>query len=162
MAAQGQQKSSFVTKLTDTHTSTQGPKEPLGCIREEAGKKYKYVLYDNGTANLTMAAGNILCYLASDTTLTTVSVDESDCFDVLMAGVAISVIPDGGYGWMQIAGLSGILTTDIAGTPAVGRLATMSSTDDTLTLSASDEILAPCWIVDTTASAMIVYLNCWE
>ena len=162
MSAQGQHKASFVTKVTDVATSTKGPAEPLGCIRYENGKKYKYVKYDFGTAELVMAAGNILGYLASDTSMTTVCVDETDCFNLGFAGVAVSVIADDGYGWIQIGGLSGILTTDIAGSPSVGDLAQMSSTDDTLTKTVTATVPSFCWVVNATASTNTVYLFCPE
>ena len=54
-------KQSFVTKLTDIDTSA---KEPLGTLRFEGNKVYKYVMIENHSAAVAGAVGAMCGYYA--------------------------------------------------------------------------------------------------
>lgn len=103
--------------VTDVATT---PKYVVGQYREENGKGYRYVLYDNGTGNLTCTDGKLLYQVGS--TDWTVTHDVSDTDRNLVAGVAVSAIADAGYGWMQTRGQDTVTTNgddDIAKGDAV-------------------------------------------
>lgn len=155
---QGQSKASFVTPLTSNESAA---KEPVGAIRYEAGKKYKYILFDTGSGPVTGVAGGVVGYLATDTNLLTACSDYSDCFVNLLAGVTNTALTDAYYGWMQIGGITGALTNNVAGSPVVGE-GIMISDDDTTTKAANAD--QPIWatVVDTTAGANLLYLHCLE
>lgn len=95
--------------VTDVRTSSEGPLYVLGQYREEDGKGYRYFQFDNGTANLTLAANQPLAQVDSDAWILTT--DISDSAPNLVAGVAVSVVADGGYGWCQTYG-NGTVATD--------------------------------------------------
>lgn len=106
--------------VTAVRTSAQGPLYALGQYREEDGKGYRYVQYDNGTANITMAAGLLLYQVGSTDWVVTHDVSDTD--RNLVAGVASAVIADSGYGWMQVFGQCTVTTNgddDIAKGDAV-------------------------------------------
>lgn len=105
-------------EVTDVYTVRQFP---LGTYREEDGKGYRFVKYDNGTGNLTCVAGNIAYTIDSDTPYE-VTMDVSDSDRNLARGVFAAVIADGGYGWIQTKGLCTVKTNgddDIAKGDAV-------------------------------------------
>lgn len=73
---------------------------PLLTVREEDGKKYRFVKFDNGSGNVAAAAGS-LCYLTATAGL--VCSDESDWLTPF--GVFQSAIADGGWGWVLVYGV---------------------------------------------------------
>lgn len=86
-------------------------KYPLGARREEDGKVYRYVSFDNGSGNVAAAAGSV-CYrgIASVTNvdgdqLWKVTSDVSDVDSGFAAGLFISVIADAGFGWILTKGI---------------------------------------------------------
>ena len=101
----------FLTSLTDVW-STQYDR--LGAIRVENDKTYKYVKF---TGTTTIAVGDVVCYVASDTTCQTVDGANT----AVGAGVALAAVASGTvqYGWIQVSGVA-TLSTALAGTPAVG------------------------------------------
>lgn len=106
--------------VTAVRTSTEGPLYAVGQYREEDGKGYRYVLFDNGTGNVASVAGNLAYQVG--TTDWTVTMDVSDTDRNLVAGVFAAVIADGGYGWIQVFGQCTVKTNgddDIAKGDAV-------------------------------------------
>ncbi len=71
------------------------------------GKRYKYVKYNDGTANLDLAAGDVVIYVDdSGYTAHTVSADASDASgQEIGAGVAVAAVTDdASYFWIQTKG----------------------------------------------------------
>jgi hypothetical protein len=101
----------FTTALTDIDTN---PQEPLGTIREDVEKCFKYVKFTGTTA---VAIGDFTSYILSD--LLTHTVDQ--LATLVGAGVAVAVHPVGSitYGWIQIKGtcIMGQAWTATAGVP---------------------------------------------
>jgi hypothetical protein len=73
----------FKAALTDVDTTAQ---VPLGMIRYEDNKVYKYVKFSGTTV---IAVGDVLCYVATDTTLQTVDGANT----ALGAGVSPVAVP---------------------------------------------------------------------
>ncbi len=106
--------------VTAVRTSSEGPLYTLGQYREEDGKGYRYVQYDNGTGNLTCVDGKLAYQVDSDEWIVTMDVSDSD--RNLVVGVFSSVIADSGYGWIQSWGADTVTTNgddDIAKGDAV-------------------------------------------
>src|SRR3954462_8838806 len=101
----------FKAALTDVDTTAQ---VPLGMVRYEDNKVYKYVKFSGTT---TIAAGDVVCYVATDTLCQTVDGANT----ALGAGVAPVAVASGAvaYGWIQIGGVA-TLSAALAGSPAVG------------------------------------------
>jgi hypothetical protein len=101
----------FVTALTEVDNQAY---DTPGDIRVENGCVYKYVKF---TGTTSIAAGDALCYVATDTTDTTVDGANT----ALGAGIAMAAVASGAvqYGWIQIKGVA-TLSTALAGSPAVG------------------------------------------
>lgn len=93
------------TKLTANDATA---KEELGRIRWEAGKAYKYVLVEDAA----LANGDVVEY--SDTSEYEVTNDRSGGGSIgrVVAGVAIGVITDAQYGWIQVYGRHTAVKTD--------------------------------------------------
>lgn len=71
------------------------------------GKRYKYVKYNDGTANLDLAAGDVVIYVDdSGYTAHTVSADVSDASgQEIGAGVVVAAVTeDASYFWIQTKG----------------------------------------------------------
>lgn len=146
--------------LTRTRTSAEGPEFALGTLgMTQDGKKYKYVSYKSGAGSVAAVAGNVAYYYAaggaSAGATTDVTSDLSDSA-ALGAGVLQAVIPDEGYGWIQIKGPATLTTALTAGADG-NALTPVGATDGTLDVSAlvTDAICA--YAVD--ASAKIVMCN---
>jgi hypothetical protein len=96
------------------------PGEVVEVIDSTGTKKYQYIQFNNGTANLTLAAGNVVYYLDStDWDGYEVTSDISDTKANLVAGIAQAAITDAYYGWVQTWGYYSAVDTngddDIAG-----------------------------------------------
>lgn len=135
----------------------------LGTVyRASDGKKYKYVLHNNGAGNVAAVAGNFAYVYApsgaSAGATTTVTSDLSDSAGV-GAGVWQAAVGDGEYGWIQITGPATLTTALTAGADG-NALTPVGSTDGTLDVSAlvTDHICA----IAIDASAKIVFLTCPE
>lgn len=76
------------------------------------GKRYKYVKYNNGTANLTLAAGDFVFYV-DDTGYEahTVTADNSDASGqpIGAGAVVAAVTDDASYFWVQTRGVCTLL-----------------------------------------------------
>lgn len=137
------------------------PQFKLGAIGTAYdGKKYKYVLFDNGAGNVAAVAGNFAYILAvsgaSAGQITTVTMDLSDSANV-GAGVFQSVPADGNYCWIQTWGPATLTTALTAGADG-NALTAVGATDGTIDVSAlvTDHICA----IAIDASAKIVFVTC--
>lgn len=93
----------FHPALTDLDTTAQAV---LGTIYELDNKRYKYVKFSGTTI---FAAGDVACYVVTDTSLQTCDALNT----VLGAGVVQVAVPTGTvvYGWIQISGMATVSTT---------------------------------------------------
>lgn len=125
--------------VTDVRTSTQGPLYCLGQYREENGRGYRYVKYDEGAGSVAAVANQIAFYLGTtdDTTegptntFWEVTSDVSDSHRSKVAGRLCAVIADEGYGWLQTRGPATLKTNgddDIA----LGQSIISANTDGTV------------------------------
>lgn len=148
----------WATKLTDYSTTD---KEGIGAIRFEGAKIYKYVKYNSGSGPVAAVAGNVAYYHGDDAYSETACEVTSDLTDAaaapICAGMLMSAIPTGSYGWVQIKGVATLTTALTAGADG-NALTAVGSTDGTLDVSAAvtDHICA----VALDASAKIVLLDC--
>lgn len=143
---------------TETKTSTEGPSVALGTIAQaQNGKIYKYVQYDTAAGAVAAVAGNVAYYYApsgaSAGSTTKVTSDLSDSAG-LGAGVLQAVIPDEGYGWIQIKGSATITPALTAGADG-NALTAVGATDGTLDVSGlvTDAIVA--YAVDASAKIIM-------
>lgn len=140
------------TRLTDFHTTD---KEGIGAIRFEGAKIYKYVKYNSGTGTIAAVAGNVCYYHGDDSYTATVCEVTSDLSDSanLGAGVLMSAIPNGSFGWIQIKGIATIAPALTAGADG-NALTAVGATDGTLDVAAlvTDHICA----IALDASAKII------
>lgn len=147
----------FPTLLDDVAQPSWGPQERLGTIRWEGNKCYKYVKYSKGSANLDAVVGYAVAYLASDTTLLTVTSDNSDTAGI-SAGVLISVIPDLGFGWIQIKGLATLSQALESGNAGNTIYSNPAGTDGAFRNTSSATLADFGAIIST--SPVVVYLDC--
>lgn len=146
-------------KLNETYTALGDNTPGLGDIFETDGKRYRFVLFDNGAGNVAAVAGNFAYVLAvsgaSAGQTTTVTSDLSDSAGV-GAGVFQSAPADGEYCWVQIAGYATLNTALTAGADG-NALTPVGATDGTLDVSAlvTDHVCA----IAIDASARIVLLT---
>jgi hypothetical protein len=132
-------KTAFITPLSAVDTTD---KEGVGTLRWEGNKCYKYVKYIDGTANLDLAAGDVVVY--TDASSTQVTADVSDiAASEIGAGVALgAVTEDARFIWIQIKGAA-TLSTTIGGTPADGDpLTAKGAADKALTKAAEADSAA--------------------
>ena len=100
--------------VTDVRTSAQGPLYALGQYREEDGKGYRYFKYEAGTAAITCASGYLLYVFDYSVSPWELTHDVSDSTTNGVRGVAISVVADEGFGWMQTKGYNPLLRPMLA------------------------------------------------
>lgn len=146
--------------LTRTYTAAQFAAEGPGSLGDHFeshdGKTYKLVKYNTAVGVIAAVAGNVAYYYAASGTSAgqydEVTSDLSDSAGV-GAGVLQAVIPNGGYGWIQIRGPATLTTALTAGADG-NALTPVGSTDGTLDVSAAvtDHICA----IAIDASAKIV------
>lgn len=139
----------FSTKLTDVSTAL---KEPLGTIRWEGNKCYKYMQYVEGTAATDGVAGEVaLYYEDSGPVDNKVCSDVSDCTGEVGAGVIQATISDLEYGWFQIKGVATLSIALTAGADGDSLCGTGAG-DGTLDLAAAAETDHICaQAIDATA-----------
>lgn len=122
-------------------------------------KTYRFVRYRAGAGSVAAVAGNVAYIYAPSGASTGVSnevtSDLSDSAEI-GAGVLQAVIPDGGYGWIQVKGVATLTPALTAGSDG-DPLTPTGSTDGTLDLATAitDDICA----VAVDASAKIVLCN---
>jgi len=153
---------SYLLGVDITANDTNPAFAPGSIYQADDGKKYKYVLHNNGVGDVAAAVGNFAYYYApsgvSAGATTTVTSDLSDSAGV-GAGVWQAVVGDGKYGWLQISGPATLTTALTAGADG-NALTAVGATDGTVDVSAlvTDYICA----VAIDASAKIVLLTCPE
>ncbi|HYE20094.1 MAG TPA: hypothetical protein VEA69_16720 [Tepidisphaeraceae bacterium] len=132
----------------------------VGAVRWNAAgtKAYRWVKFDNGAGNVAAVVGNFAYILAvsgaSAGETTTVTMDLSDSAEV-GAGVFQSVIADGSYGWIQVAGFATLTTALTAGADG-DPLTPTGSSDGTLDVTA--DATSPICAIAIDASAKLVKL----
>lgn len=108
---------------------------PLGLYREEDGKGYRFVKFDNGQGNVAAIAGNLAFRFTSTDADTddywTVTMDLTDASRNEVAGVFAAVIADGGYGWLQVKGPC-VVNTDGGDDIAAGDAIIAANADGTV------------------------------
>lgn len=92
--------------ITDTYSYE---KFPLWSYREEDGKGYRFVQFDNGTGNLTPAAG-LIAYFKNATATFVVTTDVSDTDRNKACGVLLGAPTDAYYCWIQTKGFCTVTT----------------------------------------------------
>ena len=151
--------------VTKVRTNAEGPEFKLGTVAGDIGvdgpqKLYKYVQYNNGAAAVASVAGEVAYYATvavGDATATIVTSDLSDS-DSVGAGVLQAIIPDDGYGWVQIRGLATLtiaLTAGADGDPLTPTGAGDGTLDVNIVTAANTDICARA--VD--ASAFVIMCN---
>lgn len=145
----------FITGLTETATTD---KEGLGKLRFEDGKWYKWVLYDDGTANLDIVAGDALCYKADAYDAHTVVADETDADALAIpAGVAVATVTaDQTYMWIQIKGYAVATQTFGGTTPAAGDTLMAGEADKTFTVDPGDNRVRAGFIMNVSGKEMVL------
>ena len=96
------------------------------------GKRYKYVKFAKGTANLTLAAGDFAFYV-DDTgyEASTVMADNSDASGApIGAGVALATVTDLQYCWLQTRGLYKAINVALGGSAGDGDPLTVKGAAD--------------------------------
>lgn len=147
----------FASGLTEVSTYD---KEGVGAIRFEGRKIYKYVKYNQGSGVVAAVAGNMTYYMGGAIPVghanSEVTSDLSDSVNI-GAGVLQAVIPNGGFGWIQIAG-EAVLTPALTAGADGNALTAVGATDGTLDVSAlvTDFICA----VAEDASLKKIILTC--
>ncbi len=128
----------FVTDVSDTD------KEGVGALRVEGNKTYKWVKYDDGSANLAAAVGDVVGYKTGGYATQTVTSDASDC-DGIGAGVLMAAPADGQFCWIQIKGQA-TCSTAFVGPPVAGNGLKFSVSDRAFNVgaAATDTIVAAC------------------
>jgi len=106
------------SRLTDTQTSTDGPKNVLGEIFHHQGKAYKYVKNSSAGA---FAVNRLVSYDLTADDGTSV-IYPAAAFVRSAAGVTLSAIPASGFGWIQVGGYAtcdfdGAGADSVAGAP---------------------------------------------
>jgi hypothetical protein len=120
MALSGTLAQTFVANMSDLDTYA---RTPLGStMMMEDGRGYKYVQFSGATA---IAAGQVVCYTAADTTETLVDLANT----ARGAGAAVVAVPAGvtQFGWIQTKGLATLpaaVTGAVAGSPVTTQGAT--------------------------------------
>ncbi len=150
----------WATRLTDFSTTD---KEGIGARRFEGAKEYKYVKYNQGVGTIAAVAGNMVAYkadVAYTDTLVEVSSDVSDSLRV-PAGMLMSAIPHGSFGWIQTKGIATLNTALVSGADG-DELAMSTTTDGTLKqlVDTTATPSVPCAGFAIDASAKIVLLDC--
>ena len=139
-SAGGGLKQVFVTGLTETSLIDL---EGVGTIRFENGRWYKWVRYDDGTADLDIVAGDFLNYIAASgyednvVVADTADADSTTPFGAGVAGTTVTVTLT--YLWIQIKGLV-TLSIDPTGTPADSNALVPSSTDKAMAIATASDV----------------------
>lgn len=149
--------------ITKTQTAAQGSEFALGTIgtvvanssSASSDKRYKYVQYRGGAGAVAAVAGRVAGYYApagvSAGSDQTVTMDISDTA-LLGAGVLQAVIPELGYGWIQISGKA-TLSVALASGADGNALALLGAADTgTLTVAAAVTNAVVANAIDASAS----------
>jgi len=115
------------------------------------GKVYKYIQYDEGTANLASAVGNVVGYIEESGVIATPDVSDTDGIG---AGVLASAPADGEYCWVQIRGLATISTALTAGADG-NALTLVGAGDRTLDVANAVTDVVVAYAVDVSAKIIL-------
>jgi len=156
----------FQTKLSDTSTLDL---EGIGVIRFEGARIFKWVKYNSGGDAIACVAQGMTYYHGDDgVVLDSAAEVTSDLSSSgaagaeIGAGVAVAIIANGSYGWIQIKGITILavtLTSGIDGdrlTPTGAGDKTLAAVDIASVTTANTMICA----IALDASAKIVLLDC--
>lgn len=150
----------FKTKLTDLDTAA---KDPLGSIRGENGKFYKYVLIKNVTATVAGVAGDPVSYFAAtgySTNQVVLDATDADAQPIGAGFLMTTVVGTAGtsyYGWIQI---SGPVTVPTAVTTGVVGSDTMPGTADKTLVVRTGVIHGNGVLITSTAANNKVFARC--
>ncbi len=157
-SAGGGLKQVYVTALTFSSLTDD---EGIGTIRFENGRWYKWVKYDDGTANLDIVAGDFLNYKASTGYADNVVVADTADADTTTpfgAGVAVAAVTvTNTFMWIQIMGLV-TLSLDPTGTPGDSNALTPSATDKALAIATSSDVEHICGHTTDDANKVAVLM----
>ena len=131
--------------------------DTLGDIRQEQFKRYKYVEFitNDVVVGDVVKYTNLAGYLASQ--VLDIATQPRVVAGVVMAAQNPSTLSDTTFGWVQIGGISGVLSIDITNSPIVESVAASSATLSAFKQGATEG--GHCGIImDVTASAMRVLL----
>lgn len=129
----------FQSKLTDVDTIQ---RDPLGSIRWEGSKCYKYVQFKNTTATVAGAAGSMVAYGATSgyaNNLVVADLSDAETIPVAAGACTAAVTGTNGttyYCWIQIKGACTLDTAVTNG--AAGKGFYLTSTDKTCAIGATD------------------------
>lgn len=157
-------KTSYVTHVDDAPTSVR--KEPLGTIRFEGNKVYKYVQWKLvPTEDVDGVAGDAVCY--TDYSAHEIGIDLGDMEASLPAGIVVAAIDmsaeKGYYSWIQIGGPATVSET-VAASAAAGQminLGSASAADKTFTLWISTDEFACAGILIHAANKEVLLACPW-
>lgn len=153
---------SYPQALTERSASR---KLPLGTIRDEGSKVYKYIEFNANSPGTASAAGDMMYYEDYDLSLVTgdISAAAGGATDALGAGVLMASLADGEFGWIQTEGRYGPLNTDVGNSPTVNCPVTSHDGADNAWLKraagTADEPQIGI-MQDVTGSAMVILLQC--
>lgn len=147
--------------ITSVSTTAQYTPGTIGAVFADGKfKVYKYVLYNDGTANLDLVAGDVVYYVDdSGYGAHTVSADVSDASgqEIGAGVVCATVTDDASYMWVQIKGHATVSTT-IGGSAGDGDpLTCVGAADKALTKAAeadSTGVYKPVVAIAVDASAL--------
>ena len=141
---------------------------PLGTQRwsKDGLKRYRYVTYVD--AVIAAAVGKCVYYtsasLGAGTWIVTPDIsaaDGSSGAKAIGAGVMLSIIPTGEYGWIQVEGISGSLAQDLTAGAVGDECTAVGAADGEFDVVATGYIGFPCGIIlDVTGSANIIFIQC--
>ncbi len=136
----------YITGIDPTIVSTGTPEFTLGSLGLSAdGKMFKYVKYDDGTANLDLVAGDVVYYVDETgytTNLVTADVTDSTGQEIGAGVVGATVTLDASFFWVQIKG-SATVAVALGGSALDG--------DPLTCVGAADKALARAIEADTAA-----------
>ena len=138
----------------------------VGTVRwsKDGQKKYRWVKFNNGTANVTATVGMLVNYFAASlgagTFIVTPDVSDGDAKPI-GAGQLQAIVTDGYYCWIQVEGISAVLPTDLTAGAIGDRLTAIGADDGTWDVEVTGAIQQTCGIaLNVTASSQVVLLQC--
>jgi hypothetical protein len=118
----------------DTVTATYSERKfPLGMYREEDGKGYRFVRFDNGSGNVASSAGAVGHWLNDTGTDWVLTTDTGDSSRNKVRGIFLGEVTDQYYCWVQTKGACYVASAS----GAEGDAVISSATDATATVVAA-------------------------
>ena len=134
-------KQTFVTKITDINSSAQ---EPLGSVRIEGNKIYKYCEIKNVTGTVAGAAGSLVAYNAAsgyDNNKVVIKLADADAAPFAAGALSATVtgtLAVSYFGWVQTKGACTLDTAVTTG--GAGKGFTLTTTDKTGTVAIATDL----------------------